>query len=190
MKLVELTIPGVMKVEFNRSTDSRGFFERIYDEEIFRMYGLSIEWPQESIAFTKKRGTIRGLHFLYPPKNEAKFIVMLAGEAFWAFVDIRKRSPTLGKWGIITLSAERGEAIFIPRGFANGVCTLTDDVMVLYRIDNTYDDSAKSEFKWDDPELGISWPVKNPTELSLRDVRAKSFSEFLIQSGGGLELDN
>lgn len=188
MNFKELNIKGVFEIELEPNVDERGFFVRLYDEEIFRAHGLPTDWVQESSAFTKKKETIRGLHFLWPPKNEAKLITMLSGEAFWAFVDIRKGSPTLGQWGSVTLSAEKFGAIFVPRGFANGMCTLTDNCHVLYRMDNIYDDSAKSEFKWDDPALAIPWPIKTPSVLSPRDQNAQSFKEFLEKSGGGIEL--
>lgn len=188
MKFKELNLKGVFEIKIDPNVDERGFFVRVYDEEIFRVHGLPTDWVQESRAFTKKKGTIRGLHFLYPPKNEAKLIAMLSGKAFWAFVDIRKGSPTLGKWGSVVLSAEKHGALFIPRGFANGMCTMTDGCEVLYRMDTIYDDNAKSEFKWDDPTLAIPWPVKIPASISARDRNAQSFENFLVASGGGLEM--
>src|SRR3989344_9405130 len=158
----ELAIPGVFEIELNPNEDERGFFMRTYDKELFGAHGLPTEWVQESRAFTKKKGTVRGLHFLYPPKNESKLICMAQGQGFWVFIDIRKNSPTLGKWGAITLSREKPCMLFIPRGFANGLCTLSDNCQVIYHMDNGYDDSAKGEFKWDDPTLNIQWPIKNP----------------------------
>src|SRR3989344_7562451 len=166
MTFKELNIPGVFEIKLNPNMDDRGFFMRTYDRDTFKKNGLPIDWPQESMAFTKNKGTIRGLHFLYPPYNEAKLITMIGGEGFWAFVDIRKNSPTLGKWGTITMSAEEKNMLFLPMGIANGVCTLSDNCLVSYHMDINYNDSAKSEFKWDDPELAIPWPVKKPTVLA------------------------
>lgn len=174
------------EIEFEPKVDERGFFMRTYDKEIFAAHGLPTDWMQESHACSKTKGTIRGLHFLYPPKNEAKLISMVAGEAFWAFLDIRKGSPTLGKWESAVLGAEKHNMLFLPRGIANAICTLTDDCHVLYHMDNAYDDSAKSEIKWDDPELGIPWPIKTPANISERDKNAQTFKEFLEKSGGGL----
>ncbi len=188
MKFKELNIKGVFEIGLEPNVDERGFFVRMYDKEIFRAHGLPTDWVQESSALTKKKGTIRGIHFLHPPKNESKLISMLRGEAFWVFVDIKKDSPTLGKWGSITLSAEHHGTLFIPRGFANGMCTLSDDCHVLYRMDNIYDDDAKGEFKWDDPTLAITWPIKDPETISPRDRNAQSFEDFLSSSGGGLEV--
>jgi len=188
MNFKELNIPGVFKIELEQKRDDRGFFMRMYDRELFEQNNLTTNWVQESMAFTKEKGTIRGLHFLYPPKNEAKLITMVSGEGFWVFIDIRKNSPTLGKWDSVTLSAETPSSLYLPRGFANGLCSLTDNCLVTYHMDNPYEDSAKSEFKWDDPTLNISWPIKKPTVLSERDTHAQSFKEFLETSGGGLDV--
>ena len=181
-------IGGAWIIELEPRVDERGFFMRTYDKDIFAEHGLPTDWAQENQAFSKAKGTIRGLHFLYPPKTETKLIQMAEGEAFWVFLDVRKSSPTFGKWDSIILSAEKNHMLLLPRGIANGICTLRDNCRVLYHMDNEYDDSAKGEFKWDDPELGIPWPIKNPTNISTRDRNAGSFKEFLIKSGGGLEI--
>src|SRR3989344_5727646 len=106
MKLKELNIPGVFEIILDPRMDDRGFFERTYDKEILKAHGLPTDWVQESHAFSKDTGTIRGLHFLYPPKNESKLIYMVGGEGFWVYIDIRKNAPTLGTWGSVVLSAE------------------------------------------------------------------------------------
>ncbi len=188
MKFKPLTLPDVLEIELDPKMDDRGFFMRMYDKETFKERGLPTDWVQESRAFTKKKGTIRGLHFIYPPYNEAKLIVMLGGTGFWAFIDLRKGSPTLGKWGSVVLSAEKHNMLFIPRGFANGICTLSDDCHVLYHMDTAYNDGAKGEIKWDDPDLAIPWPIKDVSTVSARDRNAGSFKDFLSKSGGGLIL--
>lgn len=186
MQFKELSIPGVFEIQYDPKIDERGFFMRTYDKELFAAHGLPTEWPQESHAMTKDKGTIRGIHFLYPPYNEAKFIRMSRGEGFWVFLDLRKGSPTLGKRGTLVMSAERHHALFLPKGIANAICTITDDCEVLYHMDIAYRDEAKSEIRWNDPELAIPWPVEKPTVLSPRDENAQSFKEFLEKSGGGL----
>lgn len=182
----ELNIRGVFEIKFDPKVDERGLFMRTYDKDIFKKHGLPIEWPQESQALTKSKGTIRGLHFLYPPYNESKLIRMVRGEGFWTFLDLRKGSPTLGKWGTLIMSVEKHHALFLPKGLANAICTLTDDCEVQYHMDVNYNDDAKGEIKWDDPELGIPWPIQEPTVLSSRDENAQSFKEFLAKSDGGL----
>lgn len=188
MLFKELNIKSVFEIQFEPNIDERGFFMRTLDNDIFKTHGLPTDWPQESHALTKNKGTIRGLHFLYPPYNESKLIRMVRGEGFWVFLDLRKGSRTLGHWGSLIMSAEKHNMIFIPKGFANGICTLSDDCEVLYHMDINYNDAAKSEIKWDDLDLGIPWPVKKPTVLSPRDKDAQSFKEFLNKSGGGLVL--
>lgn len=183
-----LDIEGVFEIQLEPKSDDRGFFMRIYDEDVFKKYGLPTKWPQESRALTKQKGTVRGIHFLYPPYNESKLIHMIRGAGFWVFLDLRKGSTTLGKWGSIMMSAEKHHVLFIPKGFGNALCTLSDDCEALYHMDIAYNDDAKSEIKWNDPELGIQWPITQPTVLSPRDQKAKSFEEFLTVSGGGLSV--
>ncbi len=125
---------------------------------------------------------------MYPPKTEAKLIQMAAGEAFWVVLDLRKNSPTLGLWDSIVLEAQKNHMLFMPRGIANGVCTLRDNCHVLYHMDNAYDDTMKGGIQWDDPALGIPWPIKDPASISTRDTNAPSFKEFLEKTGGGLVL--
>lgn len=186
MEFKELNIKGVFEIQLDPKVDDRGFFMRTYDKDIFRKNGLPTDWAQGNIAFTKNKGTIRGIHFLYPPYNESKLITMVGGKGFWTFVDIRKNSPTLGEWGSIIMSAEKKNMLFLPKGIANAVCTLTDDCQVLYHMDIAYNDSAKSEIKWNDPELAIPWPIKKPSVLAERDKKAQSFKQFLKKSGGGI----
>ena len=113
---------------------------------------------------------------------------MIAGEGFWVFLDVRKKSPTLGQWGTVILGAEKHNSLFIPKGFANAVCTLTNDCHALYHMDAMYDDTAKSEIKWNDSELNIPWPIQSPSVISERDKKAQSFEEFLEKSGGGISV--
>jgi len=188
MHLKKTKIDGAWEIELDPKIDDRGGFVRIYDKEIFVEHGLPTDWVQESHAFSKNKGTIRGLHFLYPPHTEAKLIQMTKGEGFWAFLDIRKNSPTLGHWDSIGLSAKKNHMLFLPRGIANGVCTLTDNCHVFYHMDNAYEDSAKGGIQWNDPELGIPWPVKTPSSIAMRDMNAPSFKEFLEETEGGLVL--
>lgn len=188
MKFTELAIPGVFEIELDPKVDERGAFMRTYDKDIFQAQGLPTDWTQESRALTKDKGTIRGIHFLYPPYNESKLISMITGKAFWVFVDMRKGSLTLGEWGSVVMSGDKYTSLFLPKGIANAICALTDDCNVLYHMDINYHDSAKSEIRWDDPDLNISWPIEVPTILSPRDRNAQSFGEFMKKSGGGLEI--
>lgn len=188
MRFLKTNIEGAWIIELEPRADERGFFVRTYDEKIFKEQGLAVNWVQESHAFSKQKGTVRGLHFLYPPHTETKLIQMAAGEAFWAYLDVRKNSPTLGTWGSVVLSAEKSHILYLPRGIANGICTVSDNCHVLYHMDRAYDDDAKGGIQWNDPELAIPWPITDPASISPRDADAPTFKEFLEKTGGGLVL--
>jgi len=188
MEIKEKRLSGLFEVRLEPNEDGRGFFMRTYDYKIFGEYGLNKNWVQESESFSKFKGTIRGLHFQYPPDTEAKAIRAVAGESFLAFVDLRKSSPTLGKWDSVILSAEKKNMIVVPRGFANGMCTLTENCVLIYKMDNYFNPENYDSVRWDDSDLGIEWPIKTASAISERDAKAQSFKEFLKKSGGGLDI--
>jgi dTDP-4-dehydrorhamnose 3,5-epimerase len=176
-------LKGIFIIELEPQKDQRGFVMRTYDEQIFKDYGINQNWVQENHSCSKKRGTIRGLHFQFPPYAEAKLIRTVSGEVFDVFVDLRKGSDTFGKWGSVRLSSENKKMVYIPRGFAHGVCTLTDNSEMIYKVDNYYVPDEESTIKWDDPDIGIEWPVNKPV-LSEKDSKARGFKEFAKNYGG------
>ncbi len=184
MKFKELSIEGVFEIDLEPKEDERGYFVRTYDEEIFRKLILPINWPEESESFSRRKGTVRGLHFQHPPRAEAKMVRALNGEAFFAFVDLRKKFTSFGKWGSVTLSSEKKNAIFVPRGFALGMCSLTDNFRMHYKMDNVYDHTKADAIRWNDPSLAINWPIERPSIISEKDEKAKSFREFMDLYGG------
>jgi len=186
MKIIEKEIKGIYEIKLEPYEDHRGFFMRAYDDKIFKQYGIDRNWVQENHSLSLKKGVVRGLHFQYPPNTETKLLRVVTGEIFFTFVDIRKNSPTFGKWGSIVLSANKKNMLFSPRGFAMGMCTLTDNCNLLYKVDNYYTSDNEDNIKWNDPDLGIKWPVKNPI-VSKRDSKAMSFKEF-VEKHGGLEV--
>ncbi|MEK9180189.1 MAG: dTDP-4-dehydrorhamnose 3,5-epimerase [Patescibacteria group bacterium] len=188
MKIKEKKFGGLFEIWLEPHEDERGFFMRTNDEKVFKEYGLNKNWVQESESFSRFKGTVRGMHFQYPPHVEAKAIRVVAGATFFAFVDLRKNSPTLGKWDSAILSAEKKNMIIIPRGFANGTCTLSENCTLIYKMDNYFDPESYDSIKWDDPDVGIVWPIKNPSVISEQDGKAQSFKEFLKKSGGGLSV--
>ena len=113
-------------------------------------------------AYSKGRGVIRGLHFQKPPHAETKLVRAVVGAIWDVFVDLRKASPTFGKWDAIELSATNPKAVYVPKGFAHGYCTLTDGVIVAYKVDAPYKPKAEGGLRWSDPALGIPWPVDAP----------------------------
>jgi len=159
---------------------------RTYDEKIFKEYGINNKWVQENHSLSKNKGIIRGLHFQFPPYSETKLIRCIRGAIMDVFVDLRKNSPTFGKWDSIVLSEENNKMVLLPRGFAHGFCTLTKDSEVLYKVDNYYTPEFESGIRWNDPDLNIKWPVEQPI-LSEKDKNNITFKDF-TNKYGGIEL--
>lgn len=178
MDIKEKKIKGVFEIQLKPFDDPRGFFMRTYDDEIFKEHGIHHDWVQENHSFSKSKGTLRGLHFQFPPYAETKLVRAISGEIFIVIVDLRKDSKTFGKWESLTLSSENKKMLYVPKGFALGMCTMTDDCKLLYKMDEKYHPEAQGEIRWDDPDIGIKWPVDNPI-LSKRDMNAQSFKEFV-----------
>jgi dTDP-4-dehydrorhamnose 3,5-epimerase len=170
-------ISGVFEIQLAPRRDGRGFFMRVYDEEIFRKNGLHRHWVQENHSLTEKRGVIRGLHFQLPPFSETKLIRCVRGAVFDVFVDLRKGSPTFGRWGSIELSAEKHNSVYIPRGLAHGFCTLSEEAEVVYKVDSVYSPEYECGLLWSDADLAIPWPVEQPF-VSDKDARNLTLKEF------------
>jgi len=178
MNIKELDIPGVFIIELNPVNDERGFFMRTYDNELFEKYGLHRQWVQENHSRSEKRGIIRGLHFQIEPYAETKLVRCIRGKIFDVAVDIRKDSPTFGKWTGVELSEENKKMLYIPRGFAHGFCTLTEISEVVYKVDNFYSPENERGIIWNDPDIDIDWPIKVPI-LSDKDRTNMTIKEFL-----------
>jgi len=186
MIIKERRFKGVFDIQLEPHEDKRGFFMRVYDEEIFKKHGIHRNWVQENHSLSIEKSVIRGMHLQFPPHMETKLIRVVNGEIYDVFIDLRKGSSTFGKWDSIRLSAGNRKMIYIPRGFAHGFCTLTKNCEVIYKADNYYAPGNEGIIRWNDPDLGIDWPVNNPI-LSEKDSKAKSFREF-VEMYGGLEV--
>lgn len=156
--------------------DSRGFFMETFRVDKFKALGLPTEFVQDNHSRSKK-GVLRGLHFQWDPPM-GKLMRVPCGSAFLVAVDIRKGSPTLGKWFGTEVSATNKKQIWAPAGFARGFCVLSDFAEIQYKCTGIYSEKGESGIRWDDPEIGIQWPVTNP-ELSGRDRVAQSLSHWL-----------
>lgn len=183
MKIKETKLKGAFEIDLEPHEDHRGFFMRTYDEAIFKEAGLNTKWVQESHSYSKKKGTIRGLHFQLPPNEETKIVRAICGEVFMVFVDLRKDSPTFSKWDSVIITEKNKKMIYIPKGFALGMCTLTENGTILYKIDNYYAPESQCAVKWNDPDIGIDWPADNPI-LSDKDQKSQSLKEFVTKYGG------
>jgi len=180
-------LKGVFEISLEPLEDRRGFFMRVYDKKIFEKYGIDRNWVQENHSRSIRKGIIRGLHFQFPPYSETKLVRCIRGAVFDVFIDLRKGSPTFGQWDYIILSEENKKMIYIPRGFAHGFCTLTDESEILYKMDNYYMSDAYSGIIWNDPILRIKWPVDKPM-LSDKDAKLMTFDEF-VKKYGGIEIN-
>ena len=186
MKVIKRKIKGVYEIDLEPHKDKRGFFMRVYDENIFKEFGLHRDWVQENHSRSLQKGIIRGLHFQFPPYAETKLIRAIRGSIFDVFVDLRKNSLTFGQWDSIILSEDKFNCAYVPRGFAHGFCTLTPHCEVIYKADNYYAPEQEGGIIWNDEELNINWPEENPI-LSEKDSNNPSLKEF-INTYGSIDI--
>ncbi|MFC1869946.1 dTDP-4-dehydrorhamnose 3,5-epimerase [Chloroflexota bacterium] len=184
MLIKEGKLKGVFEIDLESHEDHRGFFVRTYDNTVFRTHGLHTNWVQDNHSYSQKKGTLRGLHFQFQPHAETKLVRAVSGEAFIAFVDLRKDSPTLGQWDSDILSVDKMRMLYIPETMALGMCTLTDNCTLLYKIGKYYVPESQGAIKWDDPDIGIDWPLSKEPIISEKDSKAMSFREFTATYGG------
>lgn len=186
---------GVYIFELKPHFDERGFFMRTYDENIFRKTIKTREnrktelynWVQENHSKSIQKGVIRGLHFQFPPCNEAKLIRCVRGVIQDVHVDLRQGSKTFGKWSSVILSEDNFRSVLIPRGFAHGFCTLTKNSEIFYKHDNYYNPEFESGIIWNDKDIGIEWESKNPI-ISKRDKNFITLNEF-VKKYKGLKIE-
>ena len=157
----KLEIPEVILVEAKAFLDDRGFFLESFKESIFVSNGINTKFVQDNFSHSVK-GALRGLHYQKNPKAQAKLVVTLRGEIFDVAVDIRKNSPTYGKWTGEILSEQNHKLLYIPEGFAHGFCVLSEQADVLYKVNNEYSPEHEKGIIWNDPDIGIAWPIDNP----------------------------
>lgn len=184
MTIKEEKIKGVFTIQLEPNVDSRGFFMRTYDENDFKKYGINRKWVQESHSFNKKKGIVRGFHFQHSPYVETKLIRVPHGEILFTVLDLREESKTFCEWIQVVVSSEKNNMIYIPRGCTPCICTLTENCEISYKMDNYFSPDHYDNLKWNDPDLNISWPIENPTDISERDNKAQSFKEFVKRYGG------
>ena len=170
MKFTKLPLDGAYLVELERRGDSRGFFARMFCQEEFRHFGLIEAWSQCNVSHSTEKGTLRGMHFQRPPKADAKLVKCMHGAVYDAIIDLRRGSKTFGHWTSVTLTAEGGEMIYIPVGFAHGFQTLTANTELLYFHSDSYSPGHEGGLRYDDPDVGITWPSEI-SNLSDRDKK-------------------
>lgn len=173
-------IPGLLLLTPRVHRDSRGFFVETYNSITARAAGISAVFVQDNQVLSFKRGTVRALHFQIPDKAQAKLVRALRGSIYDVAVDLRVGSPTYGRWIAATLTAQGGEQLFIPRGFAHGYCTLEDATEVAYKADDYYAPDCERGLIWNDPTIAIEWPVTGDEAIvSERDRKWPFFADFM-----------
>lgn len=165
-----LALPGLMTFTPARHGDERGFFSEVYNRDVLARIGIVAEFVQDNHSFSASNGIIRGLHFQSPPFEQAKMVRVTRGEVLDVVVDIRAGSPTFGQHVAVRLSAENWKQLWVPAGFAHGLCTLTENVEVIYKVTNFYSREHDLGLAYDDSDLAIDWPVEPGSAiLSERD---------------------
>lgn len=171
MKATETRLKGVFVLEPQIFGDARGWFMESWSQRKMEEAGIKVDFVQDNQSFSAQKGTLRGLHYQLNPKCQAKLLRCTRGRIFDVAVDIRKGSPQYGQWVGVELSVENKKQLFIPRGFAHGFITLTDDVEVQYKADNYYAPECDGNIRWNDPDIGVEWPIE-PVILSEKDQQA------------------
>lgn len=172
-----LTIPDLMLVQPKRFGDTRGYFEETWNMRDLAQGGIDAVFVQDNHSLSAEKGTLRGLHYQAPPNAQDKLVRCTHGSIFDVAVDIRNGSPTYGQWLGVTLSAENGHQLFIPKGFLHGFVTLEPASEVQYKCSDYYTPDCDGSVRWDG--LGIDWPLTGDPVLSAKDADAPAFSDFV-----------
>lgn len=174
-----LAIPEVIEIVPQRFGDHRGWFSEVYSRAAIEAEGVHIDWLQDNQSLSAQAGTVRGLHFQIPPFAQDKLVRVLSGAVFDVAVDIRKGSPTYGRWVGAELLAGQLNQLLVPAGFAHGFMTLTRDTQVLYKVSAPYSKASEGAIRWDDPAIGIDWPeLGSVPVLSEKDREAPLLADF------------
>ncbi len=178
MKVHSTQLMGLILIAPKRFGDHRGFFAETYSRRTYASLGVDVAFVQDNHSLSAAVGTVRGLHFQAPPHAQAKLVRCGRGAIFDVAVDIRRGSPTYGKWAGFTLSADNGAQLYIPKGFAHGFVTLEADSEIVYKCSEYYSPEAEGALRWDDPDIGIEWPIKGNAILSEKDASAPLLADF------------
>lgn len=168
MQVTPLAIPDVLLLEPRRFEDARGFFSEVFSRAAFEAAGIPTEFVQDNHSLSRQLGVVRGLHFQVPPRAQGKLVRVPRGRILDVALDLRRSSPTYGQWVAEELSFANWRQMWIPAGFAHGFVTLEPDSEVLYKVTDSYAPDCDRGLAWDDPEIGIDWPV-DPGSAVLSD---------------------
>ena len=176
MKFFKTKLEGAFNIEIEPNQDDRGFFARSWDKKIFEKNGLNSDIAQCNISRSKKKGTLRGLHYQINPFQETKLIRCTKGKVFNVIIDLRPDSKTFQQWDGIELTEENHIMRYIPEDFANGIQILEDDSEIFYQVSQFYTPNSERGIRWDDPTFKITWPLV-PTNMTEKDQSWKDFNE-------------
>lgn len=177
MKVINTFLDGVKIIEPRLFGDHRGWFMETFNSKSLKELGIVHEFIQDNHSYSAEVNTLRGLHYQLEPKSQTKLVRCTKGSIFDVAVDIRKNSPTYGEWFGIELSAENKKQLLVPKGFAHGFLTLTNDVEVQYKVDELYSPEHDRGIIWDDLSIGIKWPSTKQPILSDKDQKAPQLKD-------------
>lgn len=175
MNVVATDLPGVVVIEPAVFGDARGFFLESWNKARYAEVGIAVDFVQDNVSLSQ-RGVLRGLHF-QNPNTQGKLVYVLQGEVFDVAVDIRVGSPTFGRWVGQTLSGDNKRQMYVPPGFAHGFCVVSEQALFAYKCTDVYNPAAEGSVRWDDPAIGIAWPITDPS-LSGKDRAAPTLNDW------------
>lgn len=178
MQIEETALPGVLILTPKRFGDDRGFFSESWNRKLLAGHGIDLDFVQDNHSLSAAENTVRGLHFQAPPFAQDKLVRCGQGVIFDVAVDIRKGSPTYGKWVGAELSAQNGRQLLVPKGFLHGFSTRTPGAEVIYKCTDYYAPEADGAVRFDDPAIGIDWGLSGPAVLSDKDAAAPLLGDF------------
>ncbi len=177
MIFTETELPGAYTIDIDPREDERGFFARAWCAEEFAQYDLVTRVAQSNVSYNARRGTLRGMHYQVPPHAEVKIVRCTRGAIYDVIVDLRPESSTRRRWIGVELSADNRRMLYVPEGFAHGFQTLEDDTEAFYQVSEFYAPGAERGLRWNDPALGIEWPLPDDPIVSEKDHTWPDFEE-------------
>jgi len=183
MMVRPLSLDGVLELSPRKFGDDRGFFSETYNAKSFVEAGIDLTFVQDNHSYSAASGVVRGLHYQLPPFAQDKLVRVTRGAILDVAVDIRKGSPTFGKWVALEVSAEKWNQILVPKGFAHGFMTLVENTEVIYKVTNYYSPDHDRSIRFDDPAIGIDWPITaSGVQLSDKDQKAPFLADAVVFS--------
>jgi dTDP-4-dehydrorhamnose 3,5-epimerase len=177
LEIRPLGLDGVLEIVPQRLGDARGYFIETWNAERLSEAGIDLRFVQDNHSYSAAEGVLRGLHYQLPPRAQDKLVRVIRGRILDVAVDIRRSSASFGKWVAVEISAEKGNQILVPKGFAHGFVTLVPDTEVLYKVTDTYSPQHDRSIRFDDPAIGIEWPsTAGGFQLSDKDLKAPTLA--------------